>query len=256
MATPRYPADLPGVATHILTPTDQLLRSDNDSGPESLRRRSVQPSANAQISFRYSKEEYSLFKAWWTDVLLFGHRWFLIRIPSAGGITWHYVRFTDRYRSKLVGHRYWDVSASIELRERAFAPVDLDYAIILSSNLYPVHIVDELDTAANLITGRVLAPVSDYMEATANIIQGSLDVVVAYLTHSLVSESFDNAANITAGSLTVAVSYLTYDVPSESFDSAASIQAGSLTVVAGYLDYTIPAESLDPTANLISGVLA
>ena len=256
MATPRYPADLPGVATHILTPTDQLLRSDNDSGPESLRRRSVQPSANAQISFRYSKDEYSVFKAWWTDVLLFGHRWFLIRIPSAGGITWHYVRFTDRYRSKLVGHRYWDVSASIELRERAFAPVDLDYAIILSSNLYPVHIVDELVSTTNILAGRVLAPVTEYLDGSANLTLGSLDVVVTYLTHSLVAEGFDNAANLTAGSLTVVVVYLTYEVPAESFDSAATIQAASLEVVVRYLDYTIPAESLDPTANLISGVLA
>lgn len=256
MATPRYPADLPGVATHILTPTDQLLRSDNDSGPESLRRRSVQPSAIAQISFRYSKDEYSVFKAWWTDVLLYGHRWFLIRIPSAGGITWHYVRFTDRYRSKLVGHRYWDVSASIELRERAFAPVDLDYAIILSSNLYPIHIVDELDAASNLIAGRVLAPVTEYMDGFASITQGSLDVVVAYLTYNTSVEGFDNAANLAAGSLTTVVAYLTYDEPVESFDSTASIQAGSLTVVVSYLDYAIPIESLDPSANIVSGVLS
>lgn len=256
MATPRYPRSLPGPSTYILAPSAQGLGSDNEAGPEALRRRSRQPGATAQVTFRYPERDYATFKTWWEDRLAFGHRWFLINLPSAGGITWHYVRFADRYRARLAGHRSWEVSATLELRDRAFAPVVLDFALTLVSAFYPIPIVDELDPAASLDRGYVLAPTSDHMESTAALTAGALTVVVSYLTHAQPAESFDNTAALQAGTLDVVVAYLTYSNPKESFDNSATITAGSLTVVVAYLDYAIPTESLDNSASLLSGTLA
>lgn len=253
--TVRYPDSLPIPATYVLEPGSQVLVGGGDESIRSLRRRSRQPWAKAQVSFHYTRSEYSAFKTWWESDLLFGHKLFWINLPSAGGITWHLVRFTDRYTAKLDGHRSWTISSNIEIRDRAFNPVILDYTLVLTSAMYPIPIIDELDSSASLNRGYVLAPTSDFMEGAASLISGSLTVVVSYLTHSMDPESFDNAAALQSGSLDTVVAYLTYDIPAESLDNSASIIAGSLTVVVAYLDYDIQAESLDNTATLLSGTL-
>ena len=122
MTVPRYPETLPGVSTFILTPTVQVLQSENEMGPVAGRRRTRQPGATAEVRFRFIATDYAVFVEWWKTELLYGHRWFLINLPSAGGITWHYVRFSDRYRATLNGHRNWEVQASLEIRDRQFAP--------------------------------------------------------------------------------------------------------------------------------------
>ena len=123
MTTPKYPDLLPGVSTFRLTPGAQGIRSENETGPVALRRRSRQPWATAEVTFRYIETDYATFIAWWKNDLVYGHRWFTINIPSAGGITEHYVRFADRPRAALQGHRHWELTTTIEIRDRQFAPV-------------------------------------------------------------------------------------------------------------------------------------
>lgn len=98
---------------------EQVLIGDND-GPKDTRRFSIVPGATANVVFRYLQSQYSIFVPWFRSALKYGHKWFLLRIPGPGGIILHMVRFTGRPRGVLRGHRYWEVSAEIEIRERLY----------------------------------------------------------------------------------------------------------------------------------------
>ena len=251
MTTPQYPTTLPGVSTFTLAPSAQVIVSGNDVGPQALRRRSRQPGATSQLSFRYSETDYATFISWWKTELLYGHRWFTIRIPSAAGIARHVVRFSEPYRATLLGHRFWSVSATIETRDRQFT----EFVITLASALYPIPIVDELDSSATPNRGFTLNHPMDTLEAVADLFSGALTTTVVYLAYSNPAEPFDSAADILAGSLNTVVAYLAYSNPAESLDSFASIESGTLVAIVAYLAYTIPTESLDSSANLVSGAL-
>lgn len=127
MATPIYPMTLPGVSTYSVEPTPQVLASENDTGPRAFRRRSIVPGANASVSFRYLENDYTTYLNWFKVTLKRGHKWFWIQLPSAGGLTWAVARFKKKPREKMDGHRYWTVSADLEVRERAFSPNDLAF---------------------------------------------------------------------------------------------------------------------------------
>jgi hypothetical protein len=104
-----------------MEPTAQVLATDTELGPKAFRRRSRQPGAFTPVSFRFLESDYATFVAWWKTTLKYGHKWFWIELPSAGGITWHVARFAERYKATLDGHRYWNVTARLELRERQFS---------------------------------------------------------------------------------------------------------------------------------------
>jgi hypothetical protein len=119
MTTPIFPSELPFVSGFKLTPTDQVLRSPSeDSKPISLHRFTRDPGATAQISWKLKGLQYKIFKTFWLEELLRGHRWFEVKIPSGGGYDYHTVRFTGPYSAKSEGRKYWDVSATIEILER------------------------------------------------------------------------------------------------------------------------------------------
>lgn len=130
MATPVYPDTLPGVSTFRLRAAPQVLTGEND-GPKDLRRFSIVPGATADVTFRFLATDYSLFKEFYKTDLIRGLRWFWLPVPSAAGIIPHVVRFADRPRGVLRGHRYWEVTAQIELRERLYELSAADRAFFL-----------------------------------------------------------------------------------------------------------------------------
>lgn len=124
MPTPIYPSNLPGVLTFRLTAAPQVLVTEtDDDGPEDLRRVTQVPGAIAEVTFRYLRSDYSEFREWYTTTLIRGLRWFMLTVPSAAGLTPHVVRFVDRPRGVLQGHRYWEVTSQIEIRERLYEPI-------------------------------------------------------------------------------------------------------------------------------------
>lgn len=118
MTTPAYPATIPGPTRVSFRPGVQLVSSADELGPVAVRRRSRQPTADAQVSFVYLEDDYATFVAWWRDTLLYGHRWFTLALPSANGLVDHVVRFARKYSAQVRGHRYVDVSCDLEVRER------------------------------------------------------------------------------------------------------------------------------------------
>lgn len=124
MATPLYPDTLPMVTMFSGEPDRQVISTDGDMAPVAYRRRSRVPGALDDVTWVLVNDQMKTFRDWWRDVLLDGHRWFYIKLPSAGGLTWHVARFADEnYQSRLLGHRAWNVSAKLEIRERPFSEV-------------------------------------------------------------------------------------------------------------------------------------
>lgn len=124
MATPEYPSTLPGPSSLSIEPVPQVLASDNEQGPRAVRRRTRVPGAGTPVTFRFLESDYTTFVEWWKTDLKYGHKWFWIQLPSAGGITWHVARFAERYNARMEGHRYWTVDAQLEVRERQLTPND------------------------------------------------------------------------------------------------------------------------------------
>lgn len=130
--TPIYPTSLPDVWSYQGTPVDQVLRTSTTSAgngateptsPIQYRNRTRVPAASVQVGWSFLEEEYKIFVAWWRDTLLIGHKWFWTKLPSAGGITWMICRFSDtNFTTTQAGHRYYQVTANIDIRERAFSP--------------------------------------------------------------------------------------------------------------------------------------
>jgi len=151
-----------------MEPTAQVLATDTELGPKAFRRRSRQPGAFASVTFRFLETDYVTFIEWWKTDLRFGLKWFWIKLPSAGGITWHVSRFAERYRATLDGHRYWNVTAKLELRERQFYPnnngetfeIDLEgvaNAGFTSANGVTIAVDSTARYAVNVVSRRFMA---------------------------------------------------------------------------------------------------
>lgn len=252
MATPKYPDELPIVSTYTMSPSAQALGSDNETGPRALRRRSRQPGATAQVTFRYIETDYRLFLEWWETELLFGHRWFWLQLPSAGGITWHVVRFAGRYTAVLEGHRLWTVRADLEIRDRRFDALDTN--LVMTSFLYPVVAVDSVTVEVDLIGAGINDGYIEKLDLLPDLASATLTVTVAYATYSTVQEAVDLDAELVSGELVTTVAYLTYTMQPESIDLSSDLDSGSIaTIVVPYTNWLV--ESVDATADLISGDL-
>lgn len=121
MATPIFPQALPGADRFTLRPEGSVV-SDEDDGVKGFRRRSSMPHANGSVTWTFLETEMSAFAEFCRVTLLGFHKWFWLKLPSAGGITWHIVRFRDKPTQRMVGHSAWTVEANLELLVRAFEP--------------------------------------------------------------------------------------------------------------------------------------
>ncbi len=119
MVTPIFPSALPGVERFVLKPEGTVIADEND-GPKVYRRRSSMPHANGQVSWKFLENDLTVFNTFCRTTLLGFHKWFWMKLPSAGGITWHLIRFRDKPSWRMVGFNAWGVDATIELLTRAF----------------------------------------------------------------------------------------------------------------------------------------
>lgn len=129
MSLAEYPASLPKPEGFGWDPASRLAVSDLDGSIVHTRSRTRDLGAIANVKFRFLRDQYYTFVKWWQSDLLRGNAWFYVELPSAGGLTWHIARFVGPYRAKLMGHRYWSVTADLEVVERA-----LDHVIRRNQN--------------------------------------------------------------------------------------------------------------------------
>lgn len=254
MSTPIYPEDLPIPRAFRLTPTQQVLGTDADAGPIAYRRRSRQPGATATIEFRYLRDEYSRYVEWFKSDLKYGHKWFWINLPGPNGIKLQIIRFMDKPKAVLEGHRFWTVTAQIEIRDRL---VPSEEVMLLTSSPYPYMSADSTDISAdfdrawcvNLDNIGKVDLVCDFESC-------SLVVVVAYIDYDMQVESIDIAVDFESGTVTVTTTYESYSAQPEAVDISVDFESGLLTVTTTYVTYSnwIP-EIIDLSMDFESGTL-
>lgn len=249
MAVIQYPSTLPGVSTFNGQPTTQVLATGGEGAPQAYRRRSRVPGSTDQVGWRFLEGDYAIFIAWWRETLLFGHRWFYIRLPSAEGIRWHVARFADKnYAAKLQGHRYWEVTAELEVRE---GPTTLPQVLLYyTSQPYPISTIESMDFGFSVVSGNIWVQPIDFLDFGFSALSGTLTAILQ--TYSAPTEPLDLGFAVLSGTLETIL--LTYSIPVEPIDLGFTVLSGTLVVV--LITYNNwPTEPLDLGFTVLSGTL-
>ncbi|CAM3408143.1 hypothetical protein BS639_17910 [Rouxiella silvae] len=142
-----YPADYlptPLQDGFGLTPISPLLRTQFTSGRARQRRLYKSTPTQAAVTWLFTEGESQLFEAWFSEGLTDGVSWFNMPLRTPLGLGDYVCRFTDIYDGPvLVGGKYWQFTATLELWERPVLPP--------GSTEFPDYIVnaDIIDIAAN-----------------------------------------------------------------------------------------------------------
>jgi len=137
-----------------------------------------------------------------------------------------------------------------------------------TSEPYPIHVLEELTSAAAPIGGGFwMSPIED-LDAACALASGSLVVTVSYGSYTNygaiagdTSEHLQSAADCTGGTLVATVMYGSYTNygaldGAEHLQSAADCTGGSIAVTAGYVSYAnYQPEELQAACALTSGSL-
>lgn len=147
---PSFPSQLPLAlqAGYALQHQSPFMRTEMQSGRARQRRMFTSVPSVVSVSWIFETDgEARLFEGWFRDDLgaKDGENWFGMPLQTPLG-TYHYdCRFTEMYRGPtLVGGDMWQISASLEIRERPV--VEVDYATILPGY---VLLSDIFDLAMN-----------------------------------------------------------------------------------------------------------
>lgn len=155
MTVPVYPTALPGVETFDGQPLAQFIMTEGDDGstPMTYRRRSRQRVTKVTVGWTFLQNDYQIFMNWYQNVLLYGHRWFWMQMPSAGGMSWVLVKFESPPDGKMQAFTHWAVTAALEMQDRSLTAqpreliVDVD-AIKNGGTVYTVgSLITDLDPA-------------------------------------------------------------------------------------------------------------
>lgn len=143
---PSFPSQLPLAlqAGYGLQHQSPFVRTEMQSGRARQRRMFTSVPSVVSVSWIFETDgEARLFEGWFRDDLgaKDGENWFDMPLQTPLG-TYHYdCRFTEMYRGPtLVGGDMWQISASLEIRERPIVPAD--WATILPSYILLADIFD------------------------------------------------------------------------------------------------------------------
>lgn len=143
---PSYPSQLPmpvqtGYGLQHVSP---FMRSDMQSGRSRNRRMFTSVPSQVSVQWFFTNEaEAQLFEGWFRDDLgaKDGENWFTMTLQTPLGLQPYECRFIEMYRGPtLVAFNKWQISASIEIRERPI--VAEDEATIMPSDIILADIFD------------------------------------------------------------------------------------------------------------------
>ena len=120
MAT--WPATLPApnLSGYQLTPTDQSLRTEMESGAARSRRRSYARLDRVQVGLILSDAQMDIFRTWFENdaEAAGGSAWFDISLRIGNtGATAQSARFIGSFQANLLKSDKWAVSAQWEVRD-------------------------------------------------------------------------------------------------------------------------------------------
>lgn len=143
---PAYPIELPlpvqqGYALQHVSP---MIRTEMQSGRARQRRTFTSVPSSVSVSWMFTTQgEAQLFEGWFRDDggAGDGANWFTMKLQTPLGLMDYECRFTDIYSGpQLVSFDKWQVSATLEIRERPI--IAQDWAIIMPGYILMADIFD------------------------------------------------------------------------------------------------------------------
>lgn len=125
---PAYPTQLPlpmqnGYAIQHQSP---FVRTEMQSGRARQRRAFTSVPSSVSVTWFFTKDfDCQLFEGWFRDALgaKDGENWFDMPLQTPLGTYQYQCRFADMYQGpQLVAFNKWQVSATLEIRERPILP--------------------------------------------------------------------------------------------------------------------------------------
>jgi hypothetical protein len=147
---PSYPSQLPlpmqdGYALQHQSP---FTRTEMQSGRARQRRTFTSVPSSASVTWFFTSDvQCQLFEGWFRDDLgaKDGENWFDMPLQTPLGVYQYQCRFVDMYQGpSLAAFNKWQITASLEIRERPILPVD--YATLMPEY---VLLSDIFDIAMN-----------------------------------------------------------------------------------------------------------
>lgn len=117
-----WPTTLPAInlAGYTLSPVDQSIRTDMESGAARARRRTAARNDKISPTWLMTDAQFAIFRAWFEDAstgAAGGANWFTISTAiGTGGVVSVDARFIGPFKSSALGALLWSVSGELELR--------------------------------------------------------------------------------------------------------------------------------------------
>ncbi len=119
---PTFPVTLPTpmIAGYGVTPYDQTARTEMETGPARVRRRSAARNDRITVQWRFTDAEMAAFRTWFDSPAdaAGGSAWFTIGLATGdGGIVSQDARFVNGFKdAKPSAGLNWLVTATLETR--------------------------------------------------------------------------------------------------------------------------------------------
>jgi hypothetical protein len=125
---PGWPKALPRptLQGYGLRPAAAVQRKAVETGAPRVYRQTRQPLAEVSVAWQMNGWQQMLFDGFQRSVLAEGERWFGVTLGFPSGLALAAARFKDKLAMKSLGGRRWQVSGTLELRQR---PVMSDAAL-------------------------------------------------------------------------------------------------------------------------------
>lgn len=120
MSTPTFPATLPkpSMRQYSLTPANNVLRTEMESGPARTRRRYISVPTDIRVVWHLTLAELATFQAFYREAIYDGTGWFLIPVVMGDGEALRKARFKEPYQAETIANEYsWRVTATLEVME-------------------------------------------------------------------------------------------------------------------------------------------
>ncbi|MEN9923916.1 MAG: hypothetical protein RL268_42 [Pseudomonadota bacterium] len=118
-----WPSFLPApeVDGYSIQPQAAFVRTDMDQGPARQRRRFTTAPTLYPVKWILTEEQMELLEAWYDGAVDAGAAWFLVTLRNGRGLQQVEARFIQPWQAGLLSGWHYEVSATLEVRNRPLA---------------------------------------------------------------------------------------------------------------------------------------
>lgn len=120
MSTPVFPVTLPkpSMRQYSLTPVNNVIRTEMESGPARTRRRYISVPTDVSVVWTLTRAELEAFQSFYREAIYDGAGWFLMPVVMGDGEALRKSRFKQPYEAATVANEHvWRVTATLEVLE-------------------------------------------------------------------------------------------------------------------------------------------